>query len=104
MSIRKLPEKIVEFCPELKAEVEKLEKQDRRRITSPENGKAGGRKHIQVDLWAKEFLEARYKHGDIYTLRRYAGQWYEFNGSYWAFCNRQAGARKPGFPAPFSLT
>ena len=37
MSIRELPEKIVEFCPELKAEVEKLEKQDRRRITSPEN-------------------------------------------------------------------
>ena len=87
MSIRELPEKIVEFCPELKAEVEKLEKQDRRRITSPENGKAGGRKHIQVDLWAKEFLEARYKQGDIYTLKRYAGQWYEFNGSYWQGLN-----------------
>lgn len=87
MSIRELPEKILEISPELKAEVERLEKQDRRRITSPENGRAGGRKHIQVDLWAKEFLDARYKQGDIYTLRRYAGQWYEFNGSYWQGLN-----------------
>lgn len=87
MSIRELPEKILEISPELKAEVERLEKQDRRRITSPENGRAGGRKHIQVDLWAKEFLDARYKQGDIYTLKRYAGQWYEFNGSYWQGLN-----------------
>ena len=32
--------------PSIREAVEELDRQDRRRITSPENGKAGGRRHI----------------------------------------------------------
>lgn len=89
MNIKELPEKLVEMSPELKAKVEELERQDRRQLTSPENGKAGGRKHVPVDVWARDFANARHKSGEIYTLRFFAGQWYEFRGDYWHELNRK---------------
>jgi len=89
MNIEELPEKLVEMCPELKAKVEELEKQDRRRLTSPENGKTGGRKHIPVDVWARAFADRRHKAETVYTLRFFAGQWYEFRGDYWHELNRK---------------
>lgn len=69
--------------PSIREAVEKQEKQDRRRITSPENGKAGGRRHVPVDAWARNFINRHYRAGELYTLRFLAGQWYEFRGDYW---------------------
>ena len=78
---------IAKVAPELVSEAEKAKevekKQDRRSITSPQNGKAGGKKHIPVDIWARDFVEKCYKIDDVYSLRFIAGQWYEFRGNYW---------------------
>ncbi len=64
-------------------------KTDLRAISSPENGRKGGRKHVPVDKWAQRFVEERYKSGNLYTLRFFAGQWYEFRGDYWHELNRK---------------
>ena len=79
----------IENVPELKKKLEGQEKQDRRQITSPKNGKGGGKKHIPVDVWARSFANRRYKVGATYTLRFFAGQWYEFRGDYWHELNRK---------------
>ncbi|WP_294436274.1 phage/plasmid primase, P4 family [uncultured Victivallis sp.] len=73
----------LENVPGLKEKLEGQEKQDRRQITSPKNGKNGGRNHLPVDIWAQSFIERRYRSEGIYTLRRYVGQWYEFHGNHW---------------------
>lgn len=69
--------------PSIREAVEELDRQDRRRITSPENGRRGGRRHIPVDVWARAFADRHYRAGGLYTLRFLAGQWYEFRGDYW---------------------
>ena len=73
---------IAEADPELAAEVEKA-KEDRRAKTSAENGKSGGRPHIEVDQWARDFVEQYHTENGITTLRYHAGEWYEYrNGRY----------------------
>mgnify|MGYP004656080027 CR=1 FL=1 len=56
---------------------------DRRSITSPENGRLGGRKPIPVQSWAAQFVESKYSidlNGKpFYTLHYYAGEWYCYN-------------------------
>jgi len=73
---------IAEADPELAAEVEK-KKTDKRSETSAQNGKRGGRPHIEVDQWARDFIEQYHTENGITTLRYYAGEWYEYrNGRY----------------------
>lgn len=59
-----------------------LHESNRRGISS-ENGKGGGRPHIQVDEIARAFLEQRYQKGGFYTLVCYHGAWYEYRVNYW---------------------
>ena len=57
---------------------------DRRSVTSPENGRSGGRPSIPYYEWARRFAESKYsidlKGKPFYTLRCYAGEWYFHNG------------------------
>lgn len=66
---------------------------DRRNITSPENGRSGGRKPILPDVWARRFVESRYcadlNGKPFYTMRFHAGEWYFYSGDYWHMLNRQ---------------
>lgn len=55
---------------------------DLRQISSPLNGLFGGREHIPVDKWALNFAN-RHKVNEVFTLRFYVGQWYEYRGDYW---------------------
>lgn len=73
---------IAEADPKLAEEVEK-KKADKRSETSAQNGKNGGRSHIEVDQWARDFVEQYHTENGITTLRYYAGEWYEYrNGRY----------------------
>ena len=67
--------------------MQKMSLKDRRSITSPENGRAGGRKHIPVDEWARRFVAARYSEDlngkPFSTLRIHVRDWYCYAGGYW---------------------
>lgn len=77
-------EELMKMLPELKTE-------DRRSVTSPENGRLGGRTPIQVDEWARLFVKNSYSkvlNGvTFYTLRHHCGRWYEYCGNYWKNLN-----------------
>ena len=88
MSLDRLMDNMAAICPDvaakIKAEVEaEVEKIDRRAITSPINGQAGGKPFLRTEALAEDFLRARYTQDGFLTLRRYCGTWYEWRGDYW---------------------
>lgn len=60
---------------------------DRRSITSPENGRLGGRPPIQYYELAQQFVASKYSTDltgkPFYTLRHYIDNWYYFYNGYW---------------------
>ena len=84
-----LSNSIVAMCPPVeeavKAEVA-VEKIDRRAITSPPNGKLGGRPKdvfVRPEALAESLLQEQYSCNGVITLRRHCGRWYEWRGDYW---------------------
>ena len=84
MSIGKWTDNLLAMCPDVAEKVEaEVEKFDRRAITSPINGQAGGKPFLRTEALAEDFLRERYTQDGFLTLRRYCGTWYEWRGDYW---------------------
>ena len=68
--------------PTTATSTEQAQGADRRRITSPKNGRRGGRDAVTKYI-ADEFIATQ---GDPFPMKKHRGQWYRYDGAKWTAC------------------
>lgn len=84
MKPEELMNNVMALLPDVATMVEtEVKKFDRRAITSPQNGQAGGRPPAHPEELAEALLREKYTRDGFLKLRRFCGTWYEWRRGYW---------------------